>query len=232
MTLTLSDALADPLVMGVLYGDRPAWFQLTLAVEQWVLEHAPRHWRMRRARLDQSPDDVRDVLLATLERIDRDDFAVLRRYLAQKRSSVPDLHTEPPAELTFVAWLGGLVDFAIREHVRKRYGRVSARRKDEPDWEQRAPSKRSLQSWALHPTDSSSHASLAPGMTQLLTARSIMEYAQKAFAARELQLFQSYLEQASFEELAADFQLPSAEAARAEIRRLKERLRARFRADQ
>src|SRR5690349_20047431 len=88
MIETLSDVVADPLVYGVVHGDRAAWFQLTLHLEAWVETHAPRHWRMRKARLASSYDDVRDVLLETLERVDRDDFAELRRYLERKREQV------------------------------------------------------------------------------------------------------------------------------------------------
>src|SRR4051812_42049105 len=68
----LADIVADPLVLGVVSGDRAAWFELTLHIEAWVEAHVPRHWRMRKARLAGSEDDVRDVLLETLERIDRE----------------------------------------------------------------------------------------------------------------------------------------------------------------
>ncbi|HEX5657192.1 MAG TPA: hypothetical protein VFX59_08350 [Polyangiales bacterium] len=222
---TLSDLVADPLVMGVIHGDRAAWFQLTLWIERWVEQHAPRHWRMRRARLHGSRDDIRDVFLATLERLDRDEFTSLRRYAAQKREALPTLRAERDA-VSFVAWLGTEVDFAIREHVRQRYGRVSSQPGDEP-WTFRAPSKRSLHSWAARPSETP--PGVSAGMTQLLTARSILDYAREVFAARELALLQRYLEQATFEELAEEFTLASPELARAEIRKLKERLRARFR---
>ena len=104
----------------MVHGDRAAWFQLTLHIEAWVETHAPRHWRMRKARLASSYDDVRDVLLETLERVDRDDFAELRRYLERKREQVPDVRAETAAaelELSFAAWLASLVDFAIRDQV-------------------------------------------------------------------------------------------------------------------
>jgi hypothetical protein len=241
----LDDIVADPLVLGVLRGDRAAWFQLTLHIEQWVESHVPRHWRMRKARLSGSRDDVRDVLLETLERVDRDDFRALRQYLERKLEAVPDVRSggegrsasqaesgAAPESLTFVAWLAGVVDFAIREHVRKRYGRASAARRDPQD---EAPlpalTKRSLQSWAVHPSDGSSgnFGSANAGLSRVLTARSILSYAAEAFDAHELALFRRYLEQATFEELAEEFALPDVDAARAEVRKLKERLRARFR---
>jgi hypothetical protein len=232
----LADIVADPLVLGVVHGDRAAWFQLTLLIEEWVEAHVPRHWRMRRARLAHAEDDLRDVLLATLERVDKDDFAVLRQYLAQKCARVPDVRAADTdandgLALTFVAWLAGLVDFAIREHVRKRYGRVS--RASARPAQQALPvlSKRSLHSWAVHPSEGEDGklGGKSMGMTRLLTARSILSYAAEAFREHELGLFRRYLEQASFEELAAEFRLESPELARSEIRRLKERLRARFR---
>jgi DNA-directed RNA polymerase specialized sigma24 family protein len=232
MTEALPDIVADPLVLGVVHGDRAAWFQLTLFLEQWVNEHVPRHWRMRKARLASSADDVRDVFLETLERIDRDDFRALRTYLERKSNALPDVRVAAEDdEITFVAWLAALVDFAIRDHVRKRYGRASEKRTNDRDpVPPRAPSKRSLQSWAVHPSDSQSgrFGGANPGLSRLLTARSILSYAAETFAPQELRFFERYLDQASFEELAQEFSLAPAEA-RDRVRRLKERLRARFR---
>jgi hypothetical protein len=235
----LPDLVADPLVLGVVHGDRTAWFQLTLHIEEWVEVHVPRHWRMRKARLAGSEDDVRDVLLETLERVDRDDFRALRQYLEKKQQQVPDVRAsahDDGSDLTFAGWLSGLVDFAIRDHVRKRYGRASAsatQSATQEDERQALPvlTKRSLHSWAVHPseTQSGQFGSAAAGLSQLLTARSILSYAAEVFDARELNLFERYLEQTTFEELAQEFSLPTPELARAEVRRLKERLRARFR---
>lgn len=234
MIEALSDVVVDPLVYGVVHGDRAAWFQLTMHIEAWVEAHAPRHWRMRKARLASSHDDVRDVLLETLERVDRDDFAELRRYLAQKRAEVPDVRSETreaDTDLSFTAWLASLVDFAIREHVRKRYGRTSKASARPGDPARTGLSKRSLHSWAVHPSEgeAANTAGATLGLSRILTARSILGYAEQAFDARELALFRRYLEQSTFEELAEEFALASPELARAEVRRLKERLRARFR---
>jgi hypothetical protein len=229
----LDDLVADPLVLGVVHGDRAAWFELTLHIEAYVEVHVPQHWRMRKARIARSEDDVRDVLLATLERVDRDDFRSLRAYLERKQAQVPDVRAATGGrELSFASWLSGLVEFAIRDHVRKRYGRApSARARAEDEAEQPVLSKRSLNSWAVHPTatQSGQYGSAAPGLSRLLTARSVLRYASEVFEARELRFFERYLEHATFEELAQEFELPSPEQARAEARRLKERLRARFR---
>jgi hypothetical protein len=242
---SLPDLVADPLVIGVVHGDRAAWFELTLHIEAWVEFHVPRNWRMRKAHLARSEDDVRDVLLATLERVDRDDFRVLRDYLERKHRAVPDVRApthEGFAALTFASWLAGLVDFAIRDHVRKRYGRrpvlasqrARAASSAEHDDEQATTpvvTKRSLQSWAVHPSETQSglFGTAAAGLSRLLTARSILRYAREVFDARELQFFQRYLEHATFDELAQEYRLAGPELARAEVRRLKERLRARFR---
>jgi hypothetical protein len=234
----LPDIVADPLVLGVVHGDRAAWFELTLHIEEWVEHHVPRHWRMRKARLSRSEDDVRDVLLETLERVDRDDFRSLRLYLERKRQDVPDVRAaqhEGVTELTFAGWLAGLVDFAIRDHVRKRYGRAPASAtKDDDPLGLPVLTKRSLHSWAVHPTETQSghFGGAAAGLSRLLTARSILSYAAEVFDARELRFFQRYLEQATFEELAEEFSLARPELARAEARKLKERLRARFREPQ
>lgn len=232
----LSDVVADPLVLGVVRGDRAAWFQLTLYVEAWVARVVPTHWRMRKARLARSEDDVRDVLLEVLERIDHDDFRALRQYLERKVARVPDVRDRASAApLTFASWLSGLVDYAIRDHVRKRYGRGPGQQAEPSESEPALPltlTKRDLHSWAVHPTrvQSGDFGGARPALSRVLTARSILRYAAEAFDARELQVFERYLEQASFDELAAEFALAGPEAARAEIRRLKERLRAHFRA--
>jgi DNA-directed RNA polymerase specialized sigma24 family protein len=237
----LPDLVADPLVLGVLHGDRAAWFELTLHIDAWIEDHVPQHWRMRKARLARSEDDVRDILVATLERIDRDDFRALREYLERKQRAVPDVRAshEGQAEVSFASWLAGIVDFAIRDHVRKRYGRRpslhthAASNADQDNDRAALPvlSKRSLHSWAVHPTDTQSgqFGSAASGLSRLLTARSILRYASEAFDTRELSFFQRYLEHATFDELAQEFALANPELARAEVRRLKERLRARFR---
>jgi hypothetical protein len=232
----LPDIVADPLVLGVVHGDRAAWFELTLHIEAWVERHVPRHWRMRKARLSHSEDDVRDVLLETLERVDRDDFRALRQYLERKQQAVPDVRAqllEGATELTFAGWLAGLVDFAIRDHVRKRYGRRAPASASKDDELLGLPvlTKRSLHSWAVHPSETQSghFGGAAAGLSRLLTARSILSYAAEVFDARELRFFGRYLEQATFEELAQEFSLARPELARAEARKLKERLRARFR---
>lgn len=237
----LDDVVADPLVLGVIRGDRAAWFQLTLYIEYWVSGRVPKHWRMRRARLQHSEDDVRDVLLEVLERVGHDDFRVLHQYLERKRGAVPDVRarlpegTEQP-ETTFVGWLAGLVDYAIRDHVRKRYGRKSAAEPGSDEGgDPPAPTltKRDLHSWAVHPSEphSGEFGGASPAVTRVLTARSILRYAAEAFEPRELAIFRRYLEQASFEELAEEFGMAGKQAADAEVRKLKERLRARFRSD-
>jgi hypothetical protein len=236
----LSDVVADPLVLGVVRGDRAAWFQLSIYVEAWVARMVPGHWRMRKARLSRSEDDTRDVLLGVLERIDHDDFRALRQYLERKLAHVPDVRAggSEPSEVSFASWLSGLVDYAIRDHVRKRYGRAPASAHGEPDSDPTpaAPltlTKRDLHSWAVHPTraQSGDFGGARPALSRVLTARSILRYAAEAFEPRELQVFERYLEQASFDELAAEFAMSGPEAARAEVRRLKERLRAHFRGD-
>jgi hypothetical protein len=231
MSDDLPDLIADPLVLGVVHGDRTAWFELTLHIEAFVEPHVPRHWRMRKARIARSEDDVRDVLLATLERIDRDDFRSLRDYLQRKQEEVPDVRDATRNAITFASWLAGLVEFAVRDHVRKRYGRAPSARGLPMEAQQPVLTKRSLHSWAVHPTETQSglYGSAAPGLSRLLTARSVLRYASEVFDARELRFFERYLEHASFDELAQEFALASPELARAEARRLKERLRARFR---
>ena len=232
----LDDLVADPLVLGVVRGDRSAWFQLTVYIEHWVSWRVPRHWRMRKAKLRDSEDDVRDVLLEVLERVGQDDFRALRQYLERKASELPDVRFErrEGAPVSFVDWLEGLVDFAIRDHVRKRYGRKSVatlREQGTPKASSPTLTKRDLHSWAVHPTRPASgeFGRAHPAVSGVLTARAILRYAAESFNERELSVFRRYLEQASFEELSEEFALGGKQAAEAEVRKLKERLRAHFR---
>ncbi len=232
----LDDLVADPLVLGVVRGDRAAWFQLTLYLEQGVSRQVPGHWRMRKARLGHTEDDVRDVLLGVIERVGHDDFRALRQYVERKVTAVPDVREifdDGLPDTSFASWLRGLVDFAIRDHVRKRYGRGRASRTEpvRTTGGPRAVTKRDLHSWAVHPSTLRAHefASAHPAFTGVLTARAILRYAEETFNERELRVFQRYLEQASFEELAEEFEYGGKQAAEAEVRRLKERLRAHFR---
>jgi hypothetical protein len=235
----LDDLVADPLVLGVVRGDRSAWFQLTVYIEHWVSWRVPRHWRMRKAKLRDSEDDVRDVLLEVLERVGSDDFRALRQYLERKASELPDVRafTESAHTTSFVGWLEGLVDFAIRDHVRKRYGRKSVatlREQGTPRASSPTLTKRDLHSWAVHPTRPASgeFGRAHPAVSGVLTARAILRYAAESFNERELGVFRRYLEQASFEELSEEFAFESKQAAEAEIRKLKERLRAHFRGNE
>jgi hypothetical protein len=121
--------------------------------------------------------------------------------------------------------------------VRKRHGRKSVAALREQGTPKPSPptlTKRDLHSWAVHPTRPASgeFGRAHPAVSGVLTARAILRYAAESFNERELSVFRRYLEQASFEELSDEFELGGKQAAEAEIRKLKERLRAHFRSNE
>src|SRR5688572_10680081 len=113
---SLNTLRVEVLVMGVIHEDREAWLELVLLLEPWIEHAASSHWRMRRALLARSEDDVRDVFVNTLERLSEFEHRNLREYVERKR-------TTSAKEISCEAWLMRVVDYAVRDHIRARYGR-------------------------------------------------------------------------------------------------------------
>lgn len=209
-----------------LAGEPEAWRSLQALVEPTIVAIARRHAGLRSRGLTGAPDDVREVAVATLERLARDDFRNLRRFMESVEAAGPEAGAASP---NFDSWLYGAVDFVIRDHLRNRYGRAPKPVPGEAPAVR--PSKRDSQSLAgrLDDSDGSRMLLQTVGMTTKLTAAEVFEHIEEHFAAdeaRALRLY--YLEDQGFSEIATALGLESDKTADKLIRRLNARLRYHF----
>lgn len=207
----------SPLLDAVIAGQPGVWqaFQQALApqLERWARAHRA----FRRRKLAASIDDVRDVMVATLERLSAEEFQNLRRF----RSAHPDC-----SEHDLSGWLYGTFDYALREHLRARFGRLGRRSELRPG--QEGPSKRDLHTLAQRLETEPMHEHTS-GATTRVCAREIDAFVAQHFSAREALVLRAYIaDDACFGALADEFALGGREDAQRFVRKLKERLRARF----
>jgi DNA-directed RNA polymerase specialized sigma24 family protein len=213
----------EKLVLSTIAGDRTAWHALQLAIEPTIMRMARRHRDLRRKGLADLPDDLADIRTASLERLVHADFSNLRNFLERRERAEAGAAAE-----SFDAWLYGVVDFVIREHLRRRFGRapkVSAH--DAPRVQ---PSKRELSSYAGRIDDGPEPGLLHEiGVTTRLTIAEILAYIDSAFSPREAEALRlHYVDGQSFEGIATQLGFDSAKEAERVIRRLNGRLRYRF----
>lgn len=213
----------DTLLRRTLAGEREAWRELQAALEPTVLAIAKRHPDLRSRGLANAPDDLREITVTSFERLARDDFRNLRRF--QERST---LSAKPGND--FDAWVYGAVEFVIREHLRRRFGRAPKAPASEA--QRPRPSKRDLQSHAGRiDVETEGKRSLVEtvGMTTRMTAAQIFAYIDGSFApdeARALRLY--YHGDLSFAEIARELGLDDESSAARLVRRLNARLRYHF----
>lgn len=216
------------LVQRTVAGDTDAWRDLQVAIQPSLLAIIRRHRSLRGKGLAALPDDVAEVTASTLERLARNEFQNLKRFESHLAQQQPPGGEEVPWSQRFDDWLYGVVDFVIREHLRKRFGRApKAAAPDAP----KQPSKRDLQTHAGrlddHDFDRSFLRTL--GMTARLTAAAIFECVARDFSADEAAAIRMYYaEDRSFEEIATTLGLAQAKDAERLIRKLNARLRYRF----
>ncbi len=225
MSQSDSDALL-PLVRAAVAGQGASWDELVRAIAPRVERLARAHRDMKARGLAARDDDVAEIVTATLERLARDGMRNLARFLAQLEAAAP---SRPQS---FDSWLYGAVDFAIREHVRRRYGRAPAPRVEGAALQ---PSKRELHTNA----ERFEHEPLDPAyvralsVTKKLALAEIFAYIDSEFEASEARALRLYYgEERSFEEIAAALGLRDAKAADKLVRRLNARLRHHFADDE
>jgi hypothetical protein len=216
-------ASMDLLVEQVVAGDSTAWQALQTwafpLLQRWTRSHPS----MRRRRLNSLVDDVHEVATATLERLCADEFTNLRKYCAL-RSCDP--------QATLEAWLYGALDFTVREHLRARFGRFRGRKSEGQPVQLLALNKRDLNTLAPR-LQEDVLTMRREALTSRLTWAQILSYVQAQFTSNDAQAIQHYVERnASYEELAEVLGLASADDAERLIRKLKERLRVHFRAEE
>ncbi len=145
------------------------------------------------------------------------------RYLEQR-----DLSRAQRAQ-SLDSWLYGAVDYTIREHIRRRYGRAPKGGVDLHNIPR--PNKRQFHSQASRLVENGEDPSLANtlGVTTQVAAHEILAHVDAEFAAHEAKALRLYYaHDCSFEEIARELELPSVHEAEKLIRKLNARLRYRF----
>lgn len=208
------------LVQRTIDGDTAAWTALQLLLDPTIVRIARRHQGLRRKGLADQVDDIAEVRTSSLQRLKANSFHNLRSFMER--------HAEAAHGESFDAWLYGVVDFAIREHLRQRFGRapkVSAAQGGAVQ-----PSKRDLGSRAGRLDDEPERSLItAAGVTTQLAVAEILAFIAQNFSAEEAKAMQlHYLEGRSYAEIATELALAEAKQAEQLIRRLNARLRYRF----
>lgn len=205
------------LLLRVVGGDAASWRKLQEQILPSLEGWARSHKGLRRRKLQHSEDDLREVVVLTLERLQANDFRSLRSYLDS---------SEQVAHSAFDGWLYGALDFAVREHLRARFGRLRTRKGNE---ETPIPSKRDVNTLASRFDDDAAAPASRMGVTLAITLQEILGYADANFSPRDAQALRAYIEQgANYEQLSERFELENALEAERLIRKLKERLRTHF----
>jgi len=208
----------DAFIEATFAGDPAAWRALVTAIAPRIEAIARSHEAMRTRGLSGLPDDIAEVRAASLERLAAASYKNLGRYLEQREGGQ-----------SFDSWLYGAVDFAIRDHLRKRYGRAPKLDIDNPGNPQ--ASKRDLGTNASRYDEARVSRVFATtlGLTSKLTVEQIFAHIAAEFSqleARALQLY--YAEEQSLSEIALALGLADERAADKLIRRLNARLRYKF----
>ena len=211
----------DALIRATVAGDKQAWQALVTAIAPRIEAIARSHEGLRSRGLAAQPDDVSEVVTAALERLAANEYRTLTRYREQQR-------TAPESGQSFDSWLYGAVDFTIREHLRKRYGRAPAAgsKSGKP-----RPSKREFGTQAGRLDDEHLDRSFIHtlGVTTKITARQIFAYVDSTFSKDEARAMQMYYKQeSSLVEIAEALDLENEQAAHKLIRKLNARLRYKF----
>jgi len=210
------------LIERVVSGETDAWRELQVALEPLIESITRSHPDLRSKGLARLPDDVAEVKVAVLERLARSNFQNLRRFLER-------VENQSDESERFEAWVYGAVDFVVREHLRKRFGRAPTSEKLLEGAV--LPSKRELQSQAARLDDEDVARSFVQTltMTTRLTAGQILSHIEQNFTAEEvLALRLYYFEDRDWSELAAELGLADDASAKRLVRRLNERLRYHF----
>ena len=211
------------LVQRTIEGVPGAWSALQALIEPTIVQIVRRHRDLRRKGLADQPDDVSEVRTAALERLARNGFQNLRNFVEQT--------AERPRSESFDSWLYGVVDFAIRDHLRKRFGRAPKLPSTEASRPQ--PSKRDLQSQAGRLDDEGEDPQRGllevVSVTTRLTLGEILAFIHSTFSPAEVNAIQLYyVDGSGYEDIAVALSLRDAKEAEQLIRRLNARLRHRF----
>jgi len=225
----MSDAapISLELVERVVGGDVAAWralqTQVAPIVERWARSHA----QMKKRDLARGDSDhVRNVLVASLERLARKDYQNLRSFLESAKGR---------PHSSFESWLYILVDYAVLDYVRHVYGpspiKEGADGSAAPETGEAGASRRDVNSFAARIDDDVQLQRLTQ-ITLKLTAQEVMQRVQQVFTPQEFECLRLYITEGSdFGDIARRLGLATPKLAEDLVRALKERLRTMFRDD-
>ena len=206
----MDDEELERLVTAAATQDEAAWQQLWAAVEQPLsrIVAQPRFL----GRLGQREDDRRNIVLNVMARLRDNNFARLGMYL-EARTSNP--------RLRFLSWL---------RVVAKRVGIDYLRA--HPDYVRRHDADASrpgawVDAGTLPP--SSQLLGERPPVTNKGTARELLEFAAGVLPEDQRRALELWAQGESFDDIAKQLALPTAQAAERMVRAVVERLRRRFR---
>lgn len=205
----------------VLGGDAAAWEELVTRLEPLLVE------LLRRSRtlgpMRHNVDDCRAVMTSVLERLRKEDFRGLRLF--------PPWSKVNPGK-DFGDWVRIVAVNLARDHVSARLGNAARGGAGgaDPGAEDDAPiNKRMLNTLAsLLPKDDDHRLGFRPSMTNVQTARELLEYAARALETVQLRALRRWMDGASFEELAGELGLSSPRDADKLVRAALARLRRQF----
>jgi DNA-directed RNA polymerase specialized sigma24 family protein len=195
------NARAGELALVVRSTDDPAWAELVDHLWPTLL-HGIRGSRTM-GPFGRSEDHVREAALRVVERLAADGCRALGRY-AEWREAAPGR--------TFDTWLRIVSTNVLRDYVRERVGRPSARPEGAPEYNARLVDSLA----AALPSDEL--LGNRPPVTLHQTAREILEFAAERLPAAQLAALRAWLGGASFDEIASEQGLDGEHAARKLVR--------------
>jgi DNA-directed RNA polymerase specialized sigma24 family protein len=207
----LSDEDIEALIVKVAAGAERAWQELWAAMEPRLLGLVRKPKFL--GDLAENEDACRDIVLAVMARLREQDFVRLKLYL--------DARARTPS-MTFFSWLGVVAKRVGIDHMRAMPEYVDRRRSREPV---SSPGK-----WITPVTftESAVGAELKT-FSRRVTAVELLEHARATVPEEQQRALELWLQDASFEEIAAEIAAPDADHAARLVRAVLERLRRKFR---
>jgi DNA-directed RNA polymerase specialized sigma24 family protein len=215
----------DALLRATLAGELSAWRSLQAALEPRIHAIVRRSPKARAWHFASSTDDIRDITVAAFERLSRNGFRNLRCYHERATQASCVRNT------TFDSWLHGAVEYAILDHIRKRFGRSPQQPRSAADSPLPSRPRRALlrDQEHLFVVDDPGFRAASVAITQRLLAKQVLAHVARSFSLQEAAAVRMYyLEDSELDEIARALRLPDAAAANRMIRKLNARLRYHF----
>ncbi len=220
MAGAIDSALCEALAARAVAGDEGAW--QALIAHLWPALHGLVKKSHTMGRFGRSDDHARDVLTLVMERLRRDDGHGLRLY-APWRAKNPDK--------TFADWIRIVTVNLMRRYVHERLVALGGGTAPTPEDEQAPlPSvKRLLNEFVQSPV--LDDLGTRPPFTNAQTARELLAFARTRLPEVQCRALLTWIEGASFAEIADELGLPGASAAERTVRAATAVLRRQFAAE-